>query len=109
MSDKYVAGDTVILTDANYKGHKTATVTKVGRTLVYVDQDIYGRENSAYRIEDGSRNDAYRHGRIWTIQEHDETIKRSDLISALREEGVTVDRSSRIPTSILEKLMEVFK
>lgn len=106
---RYTVGDTVILTDVNYKGSKTATVTKVGRTLVYVDRDMYGRPDSAYRIETGARNDNYQHGRIWTTAEYEERTKRSDLLGALRDEGVTFDRVSRIPTERLEKILEVFK
>lgn len=106
---RFEVGQTVIVTDVNYKGFKEATVTKVGSKLVYVDRDVYGRENSAFRIQDGLRNDKYQHGRIQTVDAFREAQERAELIASLGEEGVRFDNHPLVPTDRLKKIMEVFK
>lgn len=107
MSEKFKVGDTVIVTDVNYKGFKEATVTKVGRSLVYVDKDIYGRGNSAYRLDSGVRNGSYQHGRIWTVEDYRENTRRGAIISILRDSGFHIDRNSGFSTEVLEKISEI--
>lgn len=107
MDNKYEVGQTVIITDVNAKGTVEATVTKVGRTLVYVDGDHYRRENSAYRIDTGVRNDAYQHSRIWLPEEWAEHQERGAMTTVLREWGIVLERGNKLSIEQIRQIAKV--
>jgi len=102
---KFNPGDTVILSGVNMRDSETVTVTRVGHKNVYVER--YGRE-MAFDLEDGTEKGYYDHHCIYTVGEWAETRRRDAVIDALRDRGVSLDRSRRnIATTRLERLLAV--
>lgn len=87
MAAKYEIGQTVYLRGVNRRTEETTTVTRVGRTLVYV-QDRYGKPQS-FRIETGVANDQYGHEWIETSEQRAERVERSALSERLRAAGLS--------------------
>lgn len=104
----YEVGQTVWIYDVNDRrgaGPEEGIVTKVGRTLVHVGSVKYPDWPSrTYRIEDGARNDPYRHSRIRTQAERDERERRTAVMAVLRGAGIRFDHGTRFDVETLEAL-----
>lgn len=83
---------------------RVVTVEKVGRKLIHADA-------RTYRISDGVRNDGYGHSLLRTREEHAEIQERAELLSTLRDLGVTFDRfgaSAEVATAKLRRLLALW-
>lgn len=110
MSDsKYYEGQEVVIRDVNDRrrpeeGPLTATITRVGRKLVYVT--LYGREK-AYRIESGVANDNYGHSSLQTWDEYHAEKRRAEVVQALQEAGfIAKNYSFPHSTEVLERVLK---
>ncbi len=83
MSATYFVGQTLYLDGVNRHGRdrERVEVVKVGRKLMSV-ADRHGR-TTEYRMEDGRRNDAYRHSWVQTADEVGATERRAVVMSRL--------------------------
>lgn len=90
---------------------RVVTVAKVGRTLLHipVNENIPGGKTHAYTIEDGYRNDNYRHTQLMTRDGWEEQKRRYEVIDGLRRRGVDVGVGGEKPTAVLEALLDVME
>lgn len=86
MTDWY-EGQKVWILGANRREPSEGVVTKVGRTLVYVQERPWNR-HEAYRKDDGIRNDAYGHDFIRTEEQQRDIEEARELLRELHRHGL---------------------
>lgn len=90
---------------------KIVRVHKVGRTLVHllVYEGSPDGPTETYRIEDGVRNDNYRHSVLKTREDWEGEKMRHELDEALRAHGVETSRRGPKSIVVLEELLAVLE
>jgi hypothetical protein len=86
------------------------TVVKVGRTLLHIPgvESQPDGKTFAYRIEDGYRNDNYRHTQLMTREAWEDENRRASLWDRLREHGLTGNmRGKPLTTEALADVVAV--
>lgn len=114
MADTLKVGDEVRVFDVNGKriGQPEdgwiGTVTKVGRTLVYIE---YAGRTDKFEMATGTGPDAYRHRSFLTAQHAADTARRRAAEDSLREFGITVAYPKRdhFTTDQLEALADLVR
>jgi len=104
---EYHVGQTLIRRDVNERrtgGPQEVIVSKVGRKLVTVTH--YGRPET-YRIEDGTRNDEWKHHWIQTPEQYAEDQRQGAVEVRLRELGVDIRFGTRYSTDVLEQIVDL--
>lgn len=81
-------------------------VTKVGRTLIHVR---YAGGTKAFRLSTGTANDAYGHQSLLTPEQVDDKLRRSDLLSRLRDNGMTLNMRREVTTDALAAVVTILE
>lgn len=104
-------GDPVVMTHSYGRGKvQRGYVVKKGRKLVTIQPE--GSDSPhlqvVFRMEDGSFNnrDFPYHHHVYTVEEYAEETYRSDLVNELGSKGIRIDRHSKFPTEVLERLVK---
>lgn len=88
---KYAVGDKVMVTGRDY-GPAPATVVKVGRTLVQVEQANRPGHWNPYRMDTGECTLTRRPRRLLTMAEWDDHCECGELVKRLRAAGIALDQ-----------------
>ena len=103
-------GDEVRVFDINGRrmgqpdGGWQGTVTKVGRTLVYVD---YGHRNGQFRIDTGRANDSYGHRYFKTLEQAASDARLSHALARLKGGPVRLESGHRLTVEQIERLADL--
>jgi hypothetical protein len=114
MTEKLTVGQEVRVFDVNARrrgqphGGWAGTITRVGRTLVYIDYPG-SREPKAFRIDGGAANDQYGHQSFLTLDEAARQARRTAALGVLHEHGLRLDYGHSLPLEEIEAIAAILR
>jgi hypothetical protein len=114
VEQKFTVGQKVKVFDVNGPrmgmpvGGWDAVVTKVGRKLVTVKHEGEWGIGEQYRMEDGQANDGWGHRSIKTLEQADDSERRSRATVVLRKAGIETYRV-RLTATQLEAIVAILE
>jgi hypothetical protein len=114
MTEKLTVGQEVRVFDVNARRRGqphdgwAGTITRVGRTLVYIDYPG-SREPKAFRIDGGAANDQYGHQSFLTLDEAAKQARMAAAVDVLHQHGLRPDFGHALPLEQVEAIAAILR